>query len=56
MINRHSRSAYGMYLHRKQTLYRVFGAVLVLIIIGLLLVFLIPWKDTVGNEKVRKAH
>ena len=51
MINRHSRSAYGMYLHRKQTLYRVFGAVLVLIIIGLLLVFLIPWKDTVGNEK-----
>ncbi|MDR0723379.1 MAG: tetratricopeptide repeat protein [Treponema sp.] len=51
MSNRRFRSAYGMYLHRKQTVYTVFGVVFVIIIIGLLLVFLIPWKDKVGNEK-----
>jgi tetratricopeptide (TPR) repeat protein len=40
-----------MYLHRKQTLYTVFVAVFVILIIGLLLLFLIPWSNKAGNEK-----
>ncbi|MDR2394328.1 MAG: hypothetical protein LBD93_09280 [Treponema sp.] len=51
MVNRHSRSAYGMYLHRKQTLHTVLVAVFVVLTIGLLLLFLVPWGNKVGNEK-----
>jgi tetratricopeptide (TPR) repeat protein len=45
-----------MYLHRKQTLYTVLVAVVVIISIGLLLVFLIPWSNKVGNEKNELAQ
>ncbi|MDR0524764.1 MAG: tetratricopeptide repeat protein [Spirochaetaceae bacterium] len=56
MTHSYSRSAYGVQLHWKQTLYTAVVAVLIVSIASLGFVFLKDWKKKLGNEKQELAQ
>ncbi|MDR0568288.1 MAG: tetratricopeptide repeat protein [Spirochaetaceae bacterium] len=56
MTHSYSRSAYGVQLHWKQTLYTAVAAVLIVSVASLGFVFLKDWKKKLGNEKQELAQ
>jgi tetratricopeptide (TPR) repeat protein len=51
LFNTRVRSDYGVYIHRRKTIYLAVAAVLVLLVVGGAAIFLIGMKNRIGNER-----